>query len=373
MTDPKVTEYTTVDVDDRLANNVSVRTQVKISKPEVLNNVNGDGVHRKYDVNLIDEDYATKHCNIVTNEIKPANTNDLKIEESLGQNGDKAKVMPPVSSGNNGGSKAIDVNKPKWEGQMSKNLDALENNKRESDEAKDIKKDVVEGTRTITRIEKHKTHVMEHNLIVSGVRVSERKETTTITQGDINDTNGNGVPIKTILTHSRTLGDRVYTIKDTKDKDGKTTNIEKVTAMSGDEVKKFEADWKDYWIPTISDEQIESGQFEELAKETEENVIQFESADRVSAGALTDSYDETDEPIPFVFKAEDTEGQHSPIEEYVRRHPLKIFYFGLAMLLIAVFVVQCCFLPDYPPCSWMKAFLYCILECVEKTNAGESY
>ena len=211
---------------------------------------------------------------------------------------------------------------------------------------------------------------MEHNLIVSGVKVSKRKETTTITQEDINGTNGDGVPIKTILTHSRTLGDKVYTIKETKDKDGNTTDYGIITAMSDDEVKTFEADWKDYWIPIISDEQIESGQFEGLVKETEENVVQFESADRVSAGAPDDSYDETKEPIPLVFEREDRERQHSTVEEFVKRNPLKVLYFGLVMLLIAIFMVQCCFLPEYPPCSWIKALINCILECVEKANAG---
>jgi len=36
------------------------------------------------------------------------------------------------------------------------------------------------------RIEKHKVHVMDHNLIVSGVSVCERKERTIITVEDIN-------------------------------------------------------------------------------------------------------------------------------------------------------------------------------------------
>lgn len=61
---------------------------------------------------------------------------------------------------------------------------------------------------------------MDHNLVVDGVKVSERIERTTITQENINDTGGNGHPTKTIVAHSRTIGDRVYTIKEIKDKDG---------------------------------------------------------------------------------------------------------------------------------------------------------
>jgi len=57
-----------------------------------------------------------------------------------------------------------------------------------------------------------------------------------------------------------------------------------------------------------------------------------------------------------------------PIEEFVKHHPLQVFYFGVAMLVIAIFVLQCCFLPEYPPCTWLK----CILECIQQANAEES-
>lgn len=219
-------------------------------------------------------------------------------------------------------------------------------------------------------LKNHKRRVMEHNLVVSGVHVSERKERTAITQEDINGTEESGHLIKTVLVHTRTIGDRAYTLKETKDKDGKVVDSSIITAMSADEVNKFEADWKDYWIPTISDELIESGEFEALPKEVDEKVLQFDSVDRVSAGISDDSHyhDEKKSDAGII----DTKGEGNSVEEFVRSHPLEVFYFGIAMLLIAVVVIQCCFLPEYPPCSWIKDFMRCILECVEEANAGES-
>merc|ERR550539_383678 len=122
----------------------------------------------------------------------------------------------------------------------------------------------------ILRIEKHKVHIMEHNLVVSGVQVSEWKEKTTVTQEDINgNVIGNGEPMKTIIVHSRNIGDRKYAMKEVKGIDGEITDAQVITEIPDDQLLKFEADWKDYWIPTITDEQIESGEIEKQLKELE--------------------------------------------------------------------------------------------------------
>merc|ERR1712136_336193 len=108
------------------------------------------------------------------------------------------------------------------------------------------------------RIERHKVHVMEHNLVVSGISVSEKKERTIVTAEDIHGNNiADGKPIKTIIVHTRAIGDRKYSMKETQDIDGKAIDSNVVTEMSDAEIKKFEEDWKDYWISTITDEQIE--------------------------------------------------------------------------------------------------------------------
>merc|ERR1712136_187273 len=124
------------------------------------------------------------------------------------------------------------------------------------------------------RIERHKVHVMEHNLVVSGISVSEKKERTIVSVEDIHRNKiADGKQIKTIIVHTRVIGDRKYSMKETQDTDGKSIDSNVVTEMSDIEIKKFEEDWKDYWIPTITDEQIESGEFEKGLKEREDKKI----------------------------------------------------------------------------------------------------
>jgi len=60
------------------------------------------------------------------------------------------------------------------------------------------------------RIERHKVHDMEHNLVVSGNSFSEKKERTIVTAEDIHGNNiADGKPIKTIIVHTRAIGDKV--------------------------------------------------------------------------------------------------------------------------------------------------------------------
>merc|ERR1711894_270617 len=66
--------------------------------------------------------------------------------------------------------------------------------------------------------------------------------------------------------------------------------------------------------------------------------------------------------------AYELETKDTPIEIFVKRNPLKAFYFGVAMLIMAILIFQCCFLPEYPPCSWFK----CIIGCIEKANLDNS-
>merc|ERR1712136_508655 len=210
------------------------------------------------------------------------------------------------------------------------------------------------------RIERHKVHVMEHNLVVSRISVSEKKERTIVSAEDIHGNNiADGKPIKTIIVHTRAIGDRKYSMKETQDIDGKAIDSNVVTEMSDAEIKKFEEDWKDYWIPTITDEQIESIENETLA----------DSLCPDSLHAASQKYEEVvqvdqafEAPIEESLDMEEIE--ETAIESFVKEHPLQVFYFGMSMLVIALMVFQCCFLPEYPPCSWFK----CILECIEEAN-----
>merc|ERR1712126_56999 len=249
---------------------------------------------------------------------------------------------------------------------------------------------VAKGTKNSgnVRIENHKVHVMEHNLIVSGVSVSEKKERIIVTCEDIyGNTLADGKPIKTMIVHTRTIGDRKYAMKETQDLDGKTTDSKVLTQMSDIEIKKFEEDWKDYWIPTITDAQIESGEFDKELKNLEDKEptetikienseakeVQVEQVEGVTSPNDLNSASKENNFTRLEQKAEtqvdeshDIEFiEETAIEAIVKAHPLKVFYFGLAMLVIALMVFQCCFLPEYPPCTWFK----CILKCIEEANA----
>jgi len=88
--------------------------------------------------------------------------------------------------------------------------------------------------------------------------------------------------------------------------------------------------------------------FLHVASQTYEEVVQVDQA--------------FEAPIEEFLDMEEIE--ETAIESFVKEHPLKVFSFGMAMLVIALMVFKCCFLPEYPPCSWFK----CILECIEEAN-----
>jgi len=311
----------------------------------------------------------TQHSNLDIKRSSSA-TQQHQSDEGLGKDGDK--VTP-------------------------ENTDA----KQVSEFTKSPKSDVEKATEllkeaTTIKIERHKVHVMEHNLVVSGVKVCEKKESIAVTQEDFNQEIASGSkPLRTIVIHSRSIDDRKYSMEEVKDIDGNIIENKAITEMSDDEIKKFEEDWKDFWIPTISDEQIESGEFQNELQEidikkamknvssnnSEKQKIQVDQADEVYQDTQNDEVSMQDmkaaggetiisEPKEVAqslrsngLEDEISHGEEllevldSPIEEFVKDHPLQVFYFGVAMLVIAILVLQCCFLPEYPPCTWFKCIL----------------
>jgi len=294
------------------------------------------------------------------------------------------------------------------------------------------------------RVEKHKVHVITHDLVVSGIKVSKKKKKITVTQEELDGNPlADGKPIKTITEHSKTIEDRTYTIRKVRNIDGKITDyqvnlnfetpnssmsdfcgpvnldnyaiIEEVIGgeihfhiLSGENtarVKKFEEDWNAYWIPTITNEQIESGEFQKVIQETRENELSEKITFKETEGQESDIEDvngafevtvtnsqmcpsmevaalptssvheittKSEENFVFFEDVGITEKQNSvnaeqevigdsPIETFVKDHPLEVFYFGITMLLMAIIVFQCCFLPEYPACNWFN----CILECMK--------
>lgn len=102
---------------------------------------------------------------------------------------------------------------------------------------------------TTTTIENHKVVVMEHDLVVDGTSLSERKQLTDV------QTEDGSAPPRSIMVHTRKIGDRSLEVKEVRvDGEVKETTIS--TEMSNKEVKKFQKEWQEKWCPTITDEQI---------------------------------------------------------------------------------------------------------------------
>lgn len=112
----------------------------------------------------------------------------------------------------------------------------------------------------IARVNKDKYQMFEHSLVVNGVKLTEKKESTFVIEEDLNRTGGENQCIKTILSHTRAILGRIHTTKKTIDKNGNITDSILITKMSEEEIIKFEEDWNKYWIPTVSDDQINSAQ-----------------------------------------------------------------------------------------------------------------
>jgi len=412
MQEPKVTEYTNVHVDKSLENNVIIKTSVNVYRSDPKPN---EKFSKQHQIMLLEKDSAETEKDSASNaqqENKDIIIAELKSIEKVSDNLKNAAVNSTNNNEVQNEASNLDEKKSlehseenaletkenlaygsiKGNGDSTKKIDQEAENFNISVEQEVKTENSTPASKRIkeegnVRIERHKVHVMEHNLVVSGISVKEKKERTIVSAEDIHGNKiADGKPIKTIIVHTRAIGDRKYSMKETQDTDGKAIDSNVVTELSDIEIKKFEEDWKDYWIPTITDEQIESGEFEKELKELEDKKItenitiqqseqqgKLESTEREtlsdSLHAASQKYEEViqvdqafETQIDESLDMEDTE--ETAIESFVKAHPLKVFYFGMAMLVIALMVFQCCFLPEYPPCSWFK----CILECIEEAN-----
>jgi len=432
MQEPKVTEHTNVHVDKSLENNVIIKTSVNVYRSNPKPNEN---ISKKHQIMLLEKDSAEtekdgasnahqENKDILIAELKSTEKGSDNLKNAAGNSKNFNGVQNEASNSDEKKSlehneeSALEKKENLTNGSIQGNGDSTTKIEQEAEnvnisveqEAKAEKSTPAsEKIKEVgnVRIERHKVHVMEHNLVVSGISVSEKKERTTVSAEDIHGNEiADGKPIKTIIVHTRAIGDRKYSMKETQDTDGKAIDSNVVTEMSDMEIKKFEEDWKDYWIPTITDEQIESGEFEKGLKELEDKKItenitiqqseEQEKLESIENETLADSlhadslhadslhadslhvdslhaasqkYKEVVQ-VDQAFEAQIDESldmeeiEETVIESFVKEHPLQVFYFGMSMLVIALMVFQCCFLPEYPPCSWFK----CILECIEEAN-----
>merc|ERR1712136_350183 len=251
-------------------------------------------------------------------------------------------------------------------------------------------KDNMHSEKCNMRIEKHRLTICEHSLVANHMKFCERKEKIEVSLIDINIAEDEGTPVKNIIYHTRSIDERIYSTKITTGPNGDIIDSQVITELSDNEVQEFEHDWKQFWIPKITDEEIEKAinmsMYEAKGdkvtiQELKEEKIEVEAFENMSAQSDSDGInvldrDQTNQSVEINDSLNQTieyDVVHYPAEEddvitkFVKAHPLKVFYTATFALVFCTLITQCCFLPDYPPCSRKK----CILECIEEANSED--
>merc|ERR1712135_14340 len=83
------------------------------------------------------------------------------------------------------------------------------------------------------------------------------KEKIEVSLIDINIAEDEGTPVKNIIFHTRSIDERIYSTKTTTGPNGDIIDSQVITGLSDNGVQEFEHDWKHFWIPKITDEEIE--------------------------------------------------------------------------------------------------------------------
>merc|ERR1712136_738216 len=251
-------------------------------------------------------------------------------------------------------------------------------------------KDNMHSEKCNMRIEKHRLSICEHSLVVNHMKFCERKEKIEVSLIDINIAEDEGTPVKNIIYHTRSIDERIYSTKITTGPNGDIIDSQVITELSDNEIQEFEHDWKHFWIPKINDEEIEKAinmamyeakgdkvtiqevkeekveveAFENLSTQSHPDGINVQDSDQINPTVeINDSLNQTIEYDVIHYPAE----EEDVITKLVKAHPLKVFYTATFALVFGIFMTQCCFLPDYPPCSWKK----CILECIEEASSED--
>lgn len=93
--------------------------------------------------------------------------------------------------------------------------------------------------------EVHRSIMMDHEMVVDGVVLRERKEL-------VNAKDEKGLATST-LVHSRAIGDRRYVVKQSALDDNVENEIIE-TDMTNDQVEEFKKEWELKWNPSIGKE-----------------------------------------------------------------------------------------------------------------------
>ena len=95
----------------------------------------------------------------------------------------------------------------------------------------------------------HRNVLMEHEMVVDGVILCESKEQ----HYAINDQSGQA---EQILKHSRWIGDKKYTVKQTVF-DGEVIFEAVDTNIDDDQIEEFKQEWEEKWQPSLGPGRIQ--------------------------------------------------------------------------------------------------------------------
>ena len=94
-------------------------------------------------------------------------------------------------------------------------------------------------------MENHGTKTIVHEMKVNGYHLVERN--TMERKKNVNPNASDPTTRMTIITHSRSIDDRSYTVQRTEGQGGQGHVVE--TQMTQEEVEKFMEDWSNLWKP----------------------------------------------------------------------------------------------------------------------------
>ena len=101
--------------------------------------------------------------------------------------------------------------------------------------------------------EKHTVTFQDHELVVNGTVLRERKEVATfLFEGEAN-------PYRTTLTHTRSIEDNQYQVFEVMEGQEVTEHIVTTTLKDG-EVEAFHQEWKEKWNPAVNEDSVAKAQ-----------------------------------------------------------------------------------------------------------------
>jgi len=240
------------------------------------------------------------------------------------------------------------------------------------------------------RVEKHRLTVCEHRIIVNQMKLCERKEKTEVYLIDINSGEYKEILVKYIILHTRSIDEIAYTTETTEGPDGDIIDFQVITDLEESEVKEFEQYWKEFWIPKVTEEEIETAKSVSQLEinsdkltidDMKEEKVEVEAFENISSHSDSNSsnvlqLDEDQKYENSVSVIDNNTHLKAIITAFVKDYPFEVFCAGtfafvLALLVsylyINLLIAHCSNENDYPLCQWIS----CIIECMEDANSAD--